>query len=110
MLVNRKIFYNKILRFIVSPEDFSEKLRNAAIGCLSKTMPNLSKLVSETDYFTGTIRVGNKQKQYEKGFATPDQVYVLVDFTSKQEDHVEDLGPYLQSMYDRLMRAQGFIS
>ena len=92
------------------PEELGEKLRNAAIRCLNKTMPDLSKLISERDYFAGTIRVGNKQKQYEEGFATPDQVYVLVDFTSRQEDHVEDLGPYLQSMYERLMRAQGYLN
>ncbi len=31
----------------------------------------------------------------------------IIDFTSKQKDHVEDLGPYLQSIYSRFMRAEG---
>lgn len=91
-------------------EELGEKLRNAAIRCLKVTMPNLSEVISNTDYFASTIGIGNKKEQFEEGFETADKVYVLVDFTSRQKDHIDDRGPHCQKMYLRLMRAQNPLS
>lgn len=84
----------------------SEMLRNNAIYLLHHHMPNLARVVYETDFFASVLEV-------RRGEASPKDMeegpHVLVDFTSRQYEHSRDYGKYCRTLYNNLVRTENQI-
>lgn len=66
--------------------------RNFTLGCLKKTMPDLVEKIELEKYFIATmIKVGR-----------PDDFYTIIDFTSKQIEHMHDFDEYCAKIYNSL--------
>ena len=74
-------------------ENLDEKIsaiRNSGLKHLSKKHPNISRKIEDGGYFIAAISAKDI-----KG------VFVVVYFTSKQEEHIDDAGKYSNMLYKK---------
>ncbi|MEK6760895.1 MAG: hypothetical protein AABX93_03150 [Nanoarchaeota archaeon] len=63
------------------------EIRKNILSELSKEDQELAKMVEEGGYFITKVRPGG------------DEVFMIIDFTSKHEKHVRDLAKYSEKIY-----------
>ncbi len=68
-----------------------EKIRDSILNVINLERPSLAELILKENYLVTTIGVSNGQTQ---------ELYTLMDFTSKQEDHLHDLENYTIQLYN----------
>lgn len=69
--------------------NIEEKILDMRTGILKELkieQPTLEKLISDNNYFVSKVAITLKEGNVDN--------YILVDFTSKQEDHIEDIEEY----------------
>lgn len=71
-------------------------------------MPNLAKLVSRKEYFISAKGFSDEIKIPARKLAGLEDTYLIVDFTSKQIEHVNNPIEYSQMIYRRLMGAGNY--
>lgn len=67
------------------------EIRESAINTIAEEHPNLAELILTEGYLVTTIGISNGKTQ---------EIYTLIDFTSKQRDHLHDLENYTLQLYN----------
>lgn len=68
-----------------------DKIIEGVITILTETHPSLVKIIMKEKPLITTIKVSN---------GIEEEIYSIIDFTSKQEDHYHDLENYTLQLYE----------
>ena len=68
------------------------EMRKQIINIIATENPNIAELVLTEGYLVTSVGVSNGVKQ---------ETYFIVDFTSKQDEHLHDLENYTIQMYNK---------
>lgn len=75
-------------------ENLREKVnavREKVLDELSQEIPTITDIVKREGYLLTTLSVIDARDEY---------FFVIFDFTSKQEEHMDDLAEYTQKLFD----------
>ena len=72
-------------------------MREKFIETISEKYPNLARKLEEERYFIASIKFENQGG-----------IFTIVDFTSRQEEHLDDLGEYSKKLYKNFIGGNFF--
>lgn len=68
-----------------------KEIRETAINYIARERPNLAEIVLTENYLITSIKVSDGNTQ---------EIYTILDFTSKQQDHLHDFEDYTVQLYN----------